>query len=137
MESELLNPPVPVALIELCAVRGMSEQAWPLTDLRAEGLVEASEASRAKLLPGPGVPVVLGRGQFAQHGRPGLAGPGDGGDALAQLLPSPALLLRRGGPSTTSVQRSSCSKGIGGGAASIIAIPRSGSSIRTSSSRVS
>ena len=65
MESELLNPPVPVALIELCAVRGMSKQAWPLTDLRAEGLVEASEASRAKLLPGSGVPVVLGRGQFA------------------------------------------------------------------------
>jgi len=120
VESELLNPLVPVTLIELCAVRGVSEQSRPLTHLRPEGLVEASEAAWAELLPGPGVPVVLGRGQLPQHGRPGLAGPGDGGDSLAELLPSPGLLLSRGwrsadtsGGASTTAERSSCSKGIG------------------------
>lgn len=93
MESELLDPPVPVALVELAAVPGMSEQSRPLTDLRPEGLIEGPEAAWAELLPGPGVPVVLGRGELPQDGRPGLGGPGDGGDSLAELLPSPALLV--------------------------------------------
>jgi len=157
VESELLNPLVPVALVELGAVPGMSEQSRPLTDLRPEGLIEGPEAAGAELLPGPGVPVVLCRSQFAQHGRPGLAGPGDGGDSLAQLLPSPAVLgatagatagasagatggrrsagTTAGPPSAT--QRSSCSKSIGGGSASIISISRSCASIRPSSIGVS
>ena len=129
MESELLDPLVPVALIELCAVCGVSEQSRPLTDLRPEGLIEASEAARAKLLPGPGVPVVLGRGEFAQHCRPGLSRPGDGGHSLAELLPSPALLINTGGLSresirggrsahtrtrtSTTAERSACSESIG------------------------
>ena len=92
MESELLNPLVPVALVELGTVRGVSEQSRPLADLRPEGLIEGPEAAGSELLPGPGVPVVLGRGELAQDGGPGLAGPGDGGHPLAELLPSPPVL---------------------------------------------
>jgi len=121
VESELLYPLVPVTLIELAAVSRMSEQSRPLTHLRTEGLIEGPEAARAELLPGPGVPVVLGRGEFPQDGRPGLRGPGDGGDSLAHLLPSPALLVSAAswlarqptGGAATASERSSCSKCIG------------------------
>lgn len=52
MEGELLNPLVPVALVELGAVSGVSEQPGSLADLGSQGLIESSEASWSKLLPG-------------------------------------------------------------------------------------
>ena len=94
MEGELLNPLVPVALVELGAVSGVSEQAGSLADLRSKSLIESSEASWSKLLPGAGVPVVVRPGQLAQDGRSVLSGPGDGGDSLSYLLASPPLLLQ-------------------------------------------
>ena len=60
MEGELLNPLVPVTLVELGAVCGMSEQARPLAHLRTQGLIECPEAAGSELLPGAGVPVVDG-----------------------------------------------------------------------------
>ena len=144
MESELLNPLVPVALIELCAICRMSEQSRPLTHLRPEGLVEGPEAAGAELLPGPGVPVVLSRGEFPQDGRPGLGWPGDGGDSLAKLLPSPALLVSTASwLSRKSIgSRRSAHTSVGAStaierSASIITISRSCSSIRPPSIGVS
>ena len=58
MESELLYPLVPVTLVELGTVRGVSEQPGSLTHLGAQRLIERPEAAGSKLLPGAGVPVV-------------------------------------------------------------------------------
>jgi len=60
VQSKLLNPLVPVTLVELGAVLGVSEQPRPLTHLRPQSLIECPEAPRSKLLPGAGVPVVDG-----------------------------------------------------------------------------
>ena len=61
VQGELLNPFVPVAFIELGAVLRVSEETRSLTHLRPQGLIEGSEASWAKLLPGARVPVVVVR----------------------------------------------------------------------------
>ena len=98
MEGELLNPLVPVTLVELGAVCGVSEQAWPLTDLWAQGLIECPEAARSKLLPGAGVPVVdsgVAAGvKLAEHSWPVLRGSADSGHTLASthLLTPPGLI---------------------------------------------
>ena len=76
MQGELLNPFVPVALIELGAVLRMSEEPRSLTHLRSQGLIEGSEATWAKLLPGARVPVVVvrarGWSKLAQNSWPVL-----------------------------------------------------------------
>ena len=95
MESELLYPLVPVALVKLGAVRGVSEQSGSLTDLGSQGLIESSEAAWSKLVPDAGVPIVLRPGQLAEDGGPVLCRPGDGRHSLSDLLPSPALLLSK------------------------------------------
>lgn len=98
MEGELLNPLVPVTLVELGAVCGVPEQAWPLTDLGAQGLIECPEAARSKLLPGAGVPVVdsgVAAGvELAEHSWPVLRGSADSGhtQASTHLLTPPGLI---------------------------------------------
>lgn len=76
MQSELLNPLVPVTLVELGAVLGVSEQPRPLTHLRSQCLIECPEAPGSKLLPGARVPVVDGTVaagvKLAEHCRPVL-----------------------------------------------------------------
>lgn len=98
MEGELLNPLVPVALVELGAVCGVSEQARPLTHLRAQGLIECPEAAGSKLLPGARVPVVdsgVAAGvKLAEHSGPVLRGSADSGhtQASTHLLAPPGLI---------------------------------------------
>jgi len=58
MQRELLDPFVPVTLVELGAVCRMPEEPRPLTDLWTQGLVESPESPGAELLPGSRVPVV-------------------------------------------------------------------------------
>merc|ERR1719228_1294021 len=58
VKGELLDPFIPVALIELGTICWMSEQAGSLTHLRAECLIEAPVSPRSELLPSPRVPVV-------------------------------------------------------------------------------
>ena len=99
VEGELLDPLVPVALVELGAVLRVAEQPGPLAHLGPQRLVEGSEAAGSKLLPGARVPVVDGRGggrgELAQHRGSVLHRPGHSchaSSSCAQLLPSPRLV---------------------------------------------
>ena len=98
MQSKLLNPLVPVTLVELGAVCGVPEQARPLTDLWAQGLIECPEAARSKLLPGARVPVVdsgVAAGvKLAEHSGPVLRGSADSSHTQASphLLAPPGLI---------------------------------------------
>ena len=65
MQGELLYPFVPVAFIELGAVLRMSEETRSLAHLRSQGLIEGSEASWSKLLPGARVPVIVARASWS------------------------------------------------------------------------
>ncbi len=66
MQRELLNPLVPVALVELVAVRRVAEESGAVAHLRADRLVELPVSARAELVP-------VGTGEAASAGSAAVA----------------------------------------------------------------
>lgn len=58
VQGELLNPLVPITLVELMTICRMSEESRSLTHFRSQSLIECSKSTRSKLLPDSKVPIV-------------------------------------------------------------------------------
>jgi hypothetical protein len=79
MKGVLVHPLVPVALVEFVAICGMTEEARPLTDFGTNCVVEASESAGSKFGPVRALKLV-------ENGGPFRAGPGDGSDAIIEVV---------------------------------------------------